>query len=181
MKSLGFVEVTGVVAAIDALDIMCKSANVSLVSWERKLGGRLVTLIITGDVSAVTSAIENAKAQCIKRPCASAVIANPHSETLRLAELSAKRLEKDKGGSQSTPEEKPATEESAPTKAPVKEEAPVKEAAVPEAQPSANEAPAIESTERKPAAKKAPARKPSAKRKKRDDEDDVWHESPTGW
>ena len=137
MKSLGFVEVTGVVAAIDALDIMCKSANVSLVSWERKLGGRLVTLIITGDVSAVTSAIENAKAQCIKRPCAAAVIANPHSETLRLAELSAKRLEKDKGGSQSTPEQKPVEAAPAPEQASVTE-------AVIEEQVSAEEAPAAE-------------------------------------
>ena len=94
MKSLGFVEVSGVVAAVDALDIMCKSAEVSLVSWERKLGGRLVTLIVTGSVSAVTAAVENACAQCIKKPCAHAVIANPHPETLRLAELSAKRLEK---------------------------------------------------------------------------------------
>ena len=94
MKSLGFVEVSGVVAAVDALDIMCKSAEVSLVSWERKLGGRLVTLIVTGNVSAVTAAVENAKAQCIKKPCAVAVIANPHPETVRLAELSAKRLEK---------------------------------------------------------------------------------------
>ena len=96
MKSLGFVEVSGVVAAVDALDIMCKSADVSLVSWERKLGGRLVTLIVTGSVSAVTAAVENAAAQCIKKPCATAVIANPHSETVRLAELSAKRLEKPK-------------------------------------------------------------------------------------
>ena len=94
MKSLGFVEVSGVVAAVDALDIMCKSAEVSLVSWERKLGGRLVTLIITGNVSAVTAAVENAVAQCIKKPVAHAVIANPHEETVRLAELSAKRLEK---------------------------------------------------------------------------------------
>ena len=96
MKSLGFVEVSGVVAAVDALDIMCKSAEVSLVSWERKLGGRLVTLIITGNVSAVTAAVENARAQCIKKPVATAVIANPHAETVRLAELSAKRLEKPK-------------------------------------------------------------------------------------
>ena len=96
MKSLGFVEVSGVVAAIDALDIMCKSADVSLVSWERKLGGRLVTLIVTGTVSAVNAAVENAVAGCIKKPCATAVIANPHPETVRLAELSAKRLEKAK-------------------------------------------------------------------------------------
>ena len=94
MKSLGFVEVSGVVAAVDALDIMCKSAEVSLVSWERKLGGRLVTLIVTGNVSAVTAAVESAKAQCIKKPCATAVIANPHPETVKLAELSAQRLAK---------------------------------------------------------------------------------------
>ena len=94
MNSLGFVEVSGVTAAIDALDIMCKSAEVSLVSWERKLGGRLVTLIVTGTVSAVSAAVENAAKQCIKKPCATAVIANPHPETARLAELSAKRLEK---------------------------------------------------------------------------------------
>ncbi len=94
MKSLGFVEVSGVVAAVDALDIMCKSADVSLVTWERKLGGRLVTLVVTGSVSAVNAAVENACARCIKKPCAHAVIANPHPETVRLAELSAKRLEK---------------------------------------------------------------------------------------
>ena len=94
MNSLGFVEVSGVTAAIDALDIMCKSADVSLVSWERKLGGRLVTLIVTGTVSAVQAAVENASAQCIKKPAATAVIANPHPETVKLVELSAKRLEK---------------------------------------------------------------------------------------
>ena len=94
MNSLGFVEVSGVVAAVDALDIMCKSADVSLVSWERKLGGRLVTLIITGSVSAVNAAVENACARCIKKPVAHAVIANPHPETYRLAMLSAQRLEK---------------------------------------------------------------------------------------
>ncbi len=94
MNSLGFVEVSGVVAAVDALDIMCKSADVQLVSWERKLGGRLVTLIVTGSVSAVQAAVDNACASCIKKPCAHAVIANPHPETYRLAMLSAKRLEK---------------------------------------------------------------------------------------
>ncbi|MBQ2999962.1 MAG: BMC domain-containing protein [Clostridia bacterium] len=94
MNSLGFVEVSGVTAAIDALDIMCKSADVSLVSWERKLGGRLVTLIVTGTVSAVQAAVENASTQCIKKPAATAVIANPHPETVKLVQLSAKRLEK---------------------------------------------------------------------------------------
>ncbi len=94
MNALGFVEVSGVTAAIDALDIMCKSADVSLVSWERKLGGRLVTLMITGNVSAVKAAVENADKACIKKPAATAVIANPHEETVRLVKLSASRIEK---------------------------------------------------------------------------------------
>ncbi|MBP3347301.1 MAG: BMC domain-containing protein, partial [Clostridia bacterium] len=67
MRSLGFVEVSGVVAAVDALDIMCKTASVNLVTWERKLGGRLVTLVVEGSVSDVTEAIEAAKANCISR------------------------------------------------------------------------------------------------------------------
>ena len=57
-NAYGFIEITGVVAAIDALDIMCKAADVTLSTWERKLGGRLVTLVIEGDVSAVKQAVE---------------------------------------------------------------------------------------------------------------------------
>ena len=58
MKSLGLIEVSGVTGAIDCLDIMCKSADVSLVTWERKLGGRLVTLVVEGTVSAVQAAVD---------------------------------------------------------------------------------------------------------------------------
>jgi microcompartment protein CcmL/EutN len=94
MKALGFIEITGVVAALDALDIMCKSADVSLVTWERKLGGRLVTLIVEGDVSAVNAAVENAINLSIKKPVAHLVLANPCSETWRIVELSAQRLKK---------------------------------------------------------------------------------------
>ena len=94
MKSLGLVEVSGVVAAVDALDIMCKSSNVSFGTWERKLGGRLVTIIVTGDVSDVTEAVECVKRNCISPPCASFVIANPHEETVRIVQLSASKLKK---------------------------------------------------------------------------------------
>ena len=94
MKSLGLVEVSGVTAAIDCLDIMCKSADVQFVTWERKLGGRLVTIIIEGSVSAVTAAVENAVAGAIIKPCSYAVIANPHDETKRIVEKSAARIKK---------------------------------------------------------------------------------------
>ena len=94
MQALGFVEISGVTAAVDALDIMCKAAEVEFVTWERKLGGRLVTIIVTGSISAVTAAVENAAAMAIKKPVATAIIANPHEETRRLVELSASRLAK---------------------------------------------------------------------------------------
>ena len=93
-KSYGFIEITGVVAAINALDSMCKTAEVELASWERKLGGRLVTLIVQGDVSAVTAAVNAAVEQAIKKPASYAVIANPHEEIVKLVELSASRWKK---------------------------------------------------------------------------------------
>ncbi len=94
MKSLGLIEVSGVTGAIDCLDIMCKSADVEFVTWERKLGGRLVTVVVQGDVSAVTAAVENAVANGLVKPCAHAVIASPHEETRRLLQISAARIKK---------------------------------------------------------------------------------------
>lgn len=91
-KALGFVEISGVTAAVDALDIMCKTSDVTFVTWERKLGGRLVTLIVEGEVSAVRQAVDAAAAKAIKRPVATNVIANPHEEILRIVALSASRM-----------------------------------------------------------------------------------------
>lgn len=90
--ALGFIEVTGVTAAIDCLDLMCKAADVKLLSWERKLGGRLVTVIVEGNISAVSAAVEAAVSGAIKAPAAHVVLANPHAETLRMVNLSAQRL-----------------------------------------------------------------------------------------
>ncbi|MCR5695105.1 MAG: BMC domain-containing protein [Clostridia bacterium] len=94
MESLGLVEVSSVTGALDALDVMCKTANVSFVTWERKLGGRLVTIIVKGSVAAVTEAVDAAMARGLVKPCAHAVIANPHEETARIVEISASRLKK---------------------------------------------------------------------------------------
>ena len=94
MKSIGLIEVSGVTAAIDCLDIMCKSADVEFVTWERKLGGRLVTVVVEGQVSAVTAAVENAMANAKKKPVSHAVIASPHEEVQRLLELSASRMKR---------------------------------------------------------------------------------------
>lgn len=93
MNSLGFIEIPSVTAAVEALDTMCKTADVEFVTWERKLGGRLVTIIVTGNVAAVTEAVETAAKNSLK-PCVHAVIANPHEETMKLVRLGASRLNK---------------------------------------------------------------------------------------
>ena len=55
MNALGFIETTGLIAAIEAADVMVKSANVSLVKKEY-VGKGLVTVVIEGDVGAVSCA-----------------------------------------------------------------------------------------------------------------------------
>ncbi len=87
------------VAAVDSLDAMCKAASVSLVTWERKLGGRLVTIIVEGDVADVKAAVEAAKNLTQEHGyilAASGVIAAPCEETRKLVALSAKRIQKNK-------------------------------------------------------------------------------------
>lgn len=92
MKSLGFIEIQSVTAALEAIDVMCKTADVKLVSWERKLGGRLVTVIIQGDVASVNEAVEAAAAHPLLSPIVKAVIPNPHEEIMKIVNMSASRL-----------------------------------------------------------------------------------------
>ena len=54
-EALGMVETKGLTAAIEAADTMVKSANVTLVGYE-KIGSGLVTVIVRGDVGAVKAA-----------------------------------------------------------------------------------------------------------------------------
>lgn len=89
----GFIEITGVVAALDVLDIMCKTANVTLATWERKLGGRLVTLVVEGEVEAVRTAVDAAtNSPNIRKPVAFGVLPNPHDEIRRIVAISASRF-----------------------------------------------------------------------------------------
>ena len=95
--SYGLIEVSGVVAAMDSLDAMCKAADVKLVTWERKMGGRLVTIIVEGMVSDVKAAVEAAANICKANNhilAASGIIASPAEETRKLVAKSAKRLQK---------------------------------------------------------------------------------------
>ena len=97
MKSLGLIELPNLADAIEALDIMLKTADIKFVTWEKKLGGRLVTIIVRGNVSAVKEAIDAAAENGIKKPVGKAVIANPHEEIEKMVKKSADRLAKSKG------------------------------------------------------------------------------------
>ncbi len=83
--AIGLLEVSGLVASITGLDAMVKAADVRLIHTEKRLGGRLVTLIIKGTVSAVTAAIEAGAADAgpLGQIHGKAVIANPHGEIIK--------------------------------------------------------------------------------------------------
>ena len=82
--SLGLVEVSGLGHAIIMLDDMLKAGDVEFVATERKLGGRLVTIVVRGELTAVKASVDagvrRAKECGDKIYKASQVIARPHSE-----------------------------------------------------------------------------------------------------
>ena len=88
-SAIGLLEVSGNTAAIIGLDAMAKAADVRLVHTEKRLGGRLVTLIIAGKVDAVTSALERGKAETepYSETYGCEVIANPHTEILKFFDM----------------------------------------------------------------------------------------------
>lgn len=57
MKALGMIEVYGYLPAVEALDAALKAANVSLLNVI-KVGGGLVSVLVTGDVGATKAAID---------------------------------------------------------------------------------------------------------------------------
>ena len=84
-KSYGFIEITGVVAAIEAADAMTKAAEVTLVGTE-KIGSGLVTVMVRGDVGAVKSAVESgsAAASRLGELVATHVIPRPHTDVEKI-------------------------------------------------------------------------------------------------
>ncbi len=90
--SIGMVEVSGLGDAIIMLDDMCKVANVEFVATERKLGGRLVTIVVKGELTAVKASVDAgaARAKELGSFKASQVIARPHDEILPYLHLDKK-------------------------------------------------------------------------------------------
>lgn len=87
--AIGLLEVEGLVASIKGADAMLKAADVSLIHSEKRLGGRLVTYIIKGQVSAVKAAIEAGEesAKTIGKIFGKAVIARPHGEIIKFFDI----------------------------------------------------------------------------------------------
>lgn len=85
MKSKGFIETKGLVAAIEAADAMVKAANIEIVG-KKLVGGGFVTVIIEGDVGAVKAAVDAGTdaAKKVGELVSVHVIARPNEETENL-------------------------------------------------------------------------------------------------
>lgn len=79
IKSLGLIEVIGLVVAIEAADAATKSANVDLIGYEFAKGDGMVMIKLEGEVSAVKAAVDAGKmaAQKIGTVVSTLVIPRP--------------------------------------------------------------------------------------------------------
>lgn len=84
-EALGTIETKGLVGAIEAADAMLKSANVTLVGYE-KIGSGLVTVMVRGDVGAVKAAVDagSAAAAKIGEVVSVHVIPRPHTDVEKI-------------------------------------------------------------------------------------------------
>lgn len=83
MGALGFIETRGLLTAIESADVMLKTAQVSLVE-KTYVGGGLVSITVTGDVAAVSAAVD-AASQAVRQIneqllVSKHVIPRPHEE-----------------------------------------------------------------------------------------------------
>jgi len=84
-EALGMVETRGLVGAVEAADAMVKSANVSLVGYE-KIGSGLVTVMVRGDVGAVKAAVDAGAvaAEKVGEIVSQHVIPRPHTDVEKI-------------------------------------------------------------------------------------------------
>lgn len=84
-EALGMIETKGLVGAIEAADAMVKSANVTLVGYE-KIGSGLVTVMVRGDVGAVKASTDAgaAAADKVGELISVHVIPRPHTDVEKI-------------------------------------------------------------------------------------------------
>ena len=119
MQALGSIEVVGLVAGVEAADVACKTADVTLIGYELARGGGYVTVKVEGQVAAVQAAMAAAEVAAAKltRVVSRIVIPRPHQELEPLV-FSAATV----GLATPTPQTKATTKPAATTK--VKAKAP---------------------------------------------------------
>src|SRR6516162_2424508 len=81
LEALGMIETKGLTALVEASDAMVKSANVTLLGWQ-KIGSGLVTAFVVGDVAAVKAAVDAGAAAAgrVGEVVAVQVIPRPHED-----------------------------------------------------------------------------------------------------
>jgi len=81
--AIGLIETKGMVAQIEASDVMLKSANVTL-EKQIQIGGAFITTVISGDVGSVRAAVDAGAAAAAKvgELVAAHVIARPEGNLL---------------------------------------------------------------------------------------------------
>lgn len=84
-EALGMIETKGLVGAIEAADAMTKSANVTLIGYE-KIGSGLVTVMVRGDVGAVKAAVDagSCAAEKVGEVVSQHVIPRPHTDVEKI-------------------------------------------------------------------------------------------------
>ncbi len=103
MKALGLIETEGLVAAIESADAMLKAADVSLLD-KSLVGAGLVTITVTGEVSAVQASVDAAVAAINRLDggtlVSKNVIPRPYAELERVINTKVSSDEKVKAGSE---------------------------------------------------------------------------------
>ncbi len=92
MEALGMIETKGLVALVEASDAMLKSANVTLIGWQ-KIGSGLVTALVAGDVAAVKAAVDAGAAAAgrLGEVMGVQVIPRPHEDLGAVLPLAGKK------------------------------------------------------------------------------------------
>src|SRR5437899_12725381 len=92
LEALGMIETKGLVSLIEARDAMLKSANVTLVGWQ-KIGSGLVTAFVVGDVAAVKAAVDAGAAAAgrVGEVVGVQVIPRPHEDIAIALPLAGKK------------------------------------------------------------------------------------------
>ena len=94
MEALGMIETKGLTALVEACDAMLKSANVTLIGWQ-KIGSGMVTGLVVGDVAAVKAAVDAgaSAAARVGEVVGVQVIPRPHEDLGAVLPIAGKKQE----------------------------------------------------------------------------------------